>query len=162
MSSRNTAYPQSKPPPVSLSQKGLDMITSSGIIFTAHSSQLTAHSSQRKYPLERFLFCNHTHPYFFPVYTHRLTAKALRSQRAVPFLPISTCVQNPKDSAENSAWHNYPLPITHYPLPITHYPLPITHYQLSITHYCQLSTATLGMQSGLIPDNPHRNHIRTT
>ena len=97
-------------------QKGLDTRVVGCTILTAHSSQLTAHSSQREYPLERFLFCNHTHPYFFSVYTHRLTAKALRSQRAVPFLPISTYFQNPKDSAENSAWHNYHLRIIHYPL----------------------------------------------
>ena len=114
MLSRNTAYSQSKPPPISLLQKGLDMIARSSIILTAHSSQLTAHSSQRKYPLASFLFCNRTHPYFFSVYTQKQTAKALISQRAVPFLPISKYVENPKDSAGNSVPHNYHLRIIHY------------------------------------------------
>ena len=46
MLNRFTAYSQSKPPPVSLLQKGLDTRVVGGIILTAHSSQLTAHSSQ--------------------------------------------------------------------------------------------------------------------
>ena len=118
MLSRNTAYSQYQPlsPAVSLLQKGLDRPLTGSIILTAHSSQLTAHSSQREYPLESFLFCNHTHPYFFSVYTHKQTAKALRSQRAVLFFPISKYVQNPKDSAGNSAPHNYHLRIINYPL----------------------------------------------
>ena len=119
MLSRNTAYSQYQPlsPAVSLLQKGLDMIVSSGIILTAHSSQLTAHSSRRKYSLDSFFPTFHKHNHFLSVYTYKQTAKALRSQRAIPFFPISTYVQNPKDSAGNSApvqlIINYELLIIH-------------------------------------------------
>ena len=97
-------------------QKWLDTRIVGGIILTAHSSQLTAHSSRRKYSLDRFFPTFHKHNHFPSVYTHKQTAKALRSQRAVPFYPISKYFQNPNNSARNSAWHNYHLRIIHYPL----------------------------------------------
>ena len=42
-------------------QKGLDTRIVGGIILTAHSSQLTAHSSQRECYLDNFLSVFHTH-----------------------------------------------------------------------------------------------------
>ena len=67
-------------------QKGLDRPVISGKIsqLTAHSSQLTAHSSRRKYSLDSFFPTFHKHNHFPSVYTQKQTAKALRSQRAVP------------------------------------------------------------------------------
>ena len=79
MYSRVIKLPQYQPPPpsVSLLQKGLDMRITGGIIFTAHSSQLTAHSSQRELYLDNFLSTFYKHTYFFPVYTQKQTVKSI-------------------------------------------------------------------------------------
>ena len=123
MLSCRSAYPQHKnslPKAQSSAKKnireGLDMSLTGSIILTAHSSQLTAHSSRRKYSLDSFFPTFHKHNHFPSVYTQKQTAKALRSQRAVLFFPILKYVQNLNNSARNSALQNYHLHIVNYPL----------------------------------------------
>ena len=77
-------------------QKGLDTHVVGSIILTAHSSQLTAHSSQRELYLDNFLSTFHRHYYLFSLYTQKQTAKYVIyfKDSAIHLVPTQLLIMN--------------------------------------------------------------------